>query len=88
MANRIGIRQLRDTLTTTIRRVRAGESFEITHDGQPVALLSPIQQSRLERLIASGQVTLPKRPLLPLPDPVPVTGPMTASEALAEDRGD
>jgi antitoxin (DNA-binding transcriptional repressor) of toxin-antitoxin stability system len=84
----MGIRELRDTLTSTIRRVRAGETIEITHDGIPVALLSPIQQSPLERLIASGQVTLPKRPLLPLPTPVRATGPITASEALKQLRGD
>ena len=81
----MGIRELRDTLTKTIREVRAGETIEITHDGEPVVLLSPVVKSRIEQLAAAGLVTLPKGPL-ELPPLHPVTGPMTASEALEEDR--
>jgi len=86
---RIGIRELRDTLTQTIRRVRNGESIEITHDGKPVALLSPHREDHLERLIAEGKVRPPLRPMTyPLPQPLQQTGPISASEALADDRGD
>ena len=86
---RIGIRELRDTLTQTIRRVRAGESIAVTHDGKPVALIVPYPEERITQLAAEGKVRLPLRPLtLPLPEPVPVTGPMTATEALEDDRGD
>jgi prevent-host-death family protein len=81
----MGIRELRDTLTKTIREVRAGESIEITHDGEPVALLSPVVKGRIEQLAAAGLVTLPKRALQFRPLH-PVTGPMTASEALEDDR--
>ena len=35
----MGIRELRDTLTQAIRRVRAGETIEVTHDGEPVAVI-------------------------------------------------
>jgi antitoxin (DNA-binding transcriptional repressor) of toxin-antitoxin stability system len=87
MSQRIGIRELRDSLTATIRRVRAGESFEVTHDGTPVALLTPLPSGRLARLLARGDVAPPR----PLDRPLrrfPVTGPQTASEALAEDRSD
>jgi prevent-host-death family protein len=86
MPTRMGIRQLRDTLTTTIRRVRAGETIEVTHDGEPVAVLAPYRRDRIDELVAAGRITLPTRPLYPLPEPLPVTGPMTASEALEEDR--
>ena len=86
---RIGIRELRDTLTQTIRRVRNGESIEITHDGEPVALLSPHRPGHLERLIAEGKVRPPLRPMTyPLPKPLKQSGPISASEALADDRGD
>ncbi|MBA3246304.1 MAG: type II toxin-antitoxin system prevent-host-death family antitoxin [Actinobacteria bacterium] len=85
---RIGIRELRDTLTQTIRRVRAGESVTVTHDGEPVAILSPYPEDRLAQLIAEGKVRPALKPLRPLPEPVQVTGPMTASEALEDDRGD
>jgi prevent-host-death family protein len=81
----MGIRELRDTLTKTIREVRAGESIEITHDGEPVALLSPVVSDRIDWLIAAGLATAPVRPL-ELREPLPVTGPITASEALEEDR--
>ena len=86
VTTRMGIRQLRDNLTATIRRVRAGETIEVTHDGEPVALLTPYPRSRIDELIASGRVRPAKRPLYPLPKRVPVTGPMTASEVLEEDR--
>ena len=84
---RMGIRELRDNLTKTIRRVRAGETIEITHDGDPVALLSPLRRNRLEQLIAAGEVT-PGKPLDSPLNPLPVTGKMTASEALERDRAE
>jgi prevent-host-death family protein len=85
VATRMGIRELRDTLTSTIRRVRAGETIEVTHDGEPVALVVPYPVNRLERLIASGEVRRGQpldRPIVPLPP----TGSMTASEAIEDDR--
>lgn len=85
---RIGIRELRDTLTQTLRRVRNGESIEVTHDGKPFATIVPHQEDRIAQLIAEGKVWPALKPLRPLPEPVPVTGPMTASEALEDDRGD
>lgn len=86
---RIGIRELRDTLTQTLRRVRNGESIEVTHDGEPVAVISPYRPSHIDRLIAEGKLHPPSRPrTYPIPPPVKQTGPMSASEALADDRGD
>jgi prevent-host-death family protein len=85
--NRIGIRKLRESLTATLRRVRAGESVEITHDGVPVAVLAPIPSGRIARLLAGGDVSRER----PLDRPLrrfPVTGPVTASEALEEDRAE
>lgn len=85
MTQRMGIRQLRDTLTTTMRRVRAGETIEITHDGEPVAILSPLPKGRIERLLARGGVARPE----PLTRPISrarVIGPVTASDALERDR--
>jgi prevent-host-death family protein len=85
VATRLGIRQFRDNLTATIRRVRRGETVEITHRGEPVALLAPIPADRVERLIASGEAAAGE----PLARPLrrfPVTGEATASEALEADR--
>ena len=87
MRARIGIRELRDTLTTTIRRVRNGETLEVTHDGVPVAVLAPLPSNRIEQLVAGGDVTAPT----PLSQPLrrfPVTGESTAGEAIEDDRAE
>jgi prevent-host-death family protein len=83
----MGIRELRDSLTATIRRVRAGETIEITHHRQPVAVLAPVRTDRIERLAAAGDVTPGKpfdRPLRRFA----LTGELTASEALEQDRAE
>lgn len=85
MATRMGIREFRDSLTSVIRRVRAGETIEITHHGEPVAVISPAPQDRLARLIASG-VIAPGEPRTEWPKPFPATTGRTASEILQEDR--
>jgi prevent-host-death family protein len=86
---RIGIRELRDNLTATIRRVRAGEAFEVTHDGEPVAVLSPVKRTRLEELIASGDITPAKRPLDLSRPRYPVQGGgLTSQQILDELRAD
>jgi prevent-host-death family protein len=85
---RIGIRELRDNLTSTIRRVRAGEAFEVTHDGEPVAILSPVKRSRLDELIAAGQVTPARRPLNFSRKRFPVVGGRTSQEILDDLRAE
>jgi prevent-host-death family protein len=83
----MGIRELRDTLTATIRRVQRGETIEVTHHGAPVAVLAPVPADRIARLLASGDVsagTAPGRPSRRYP----ATGKLSASEALAEDRAE
>jgi prevent-host-death family protein len=85
MATRMGIRELRDTLTQTIRRVRAGETIEVTNDGEPVAVISPYRRSKLAQLIADGKAT-PGRPFRPPQRLYEAKGPKTASQILEEDR--
>lgn len=87
MATRMGIRELRDSLTKTIRRVRAGEIIEITNDGEPVAVLAPYRRSPLDQLIAEGRAT-PGRPFKPPKRLVEAKGPISASEAILRDRAD
>ncbi len=87
MTARIGIRELRDTLTATIRRVRAGETFEVTHHGAPIAMLAPVPMDRIERVMAGGDVTAPK----PLTRPLrrfPLRGELSASQAIEDDRAE
>lgn len=87
MATRMGIRELRDTLTQTLRRVQGGETIEVTHHGAPVALLAPVPAGRIARLVAAGDVT-PGAPIDQLPRRLPVTGEQTASAALEDDRAE
>jgi prevent-host-death family protein len=87
MRERIGIRKLRENLTATLRRVRAGEAVEITHDGVPVAVLTPLPSSRIDRLLVGGDVTR-KRPIDRPLSRFPVTGPLSAGEAIEEDRAE
>lgn len=81
----MGIRQLRDTLTATLRRVQRGETIEVTHHGAPVAVLAPIPEDRIGRLVAAGDVT-PARPLANKISRHPASGAMTASDAIEDDR--
>lgn len=85
MTTQIGIRQLRDSLTATIRRVRMGETIEVTHHGAPVAVIAPIPAARIDRLVAAGDVT-PSQPLTRALRRFPVTGKLTASQAIEDDR--
>ena len=87
MPERMGIRELRDTLTATIRRVRAGTTIEITHHGRTVATLAPARSDRIEHLLEAGDITGGE----PLERPLrrfPVTTGVTASQALEEDRAE
>ena len=86
---RMDIRDLRDSLPAVIRRVRAGEGIEVTDHGHPVARLVPIHvRSQYDQLIAEGRIIPPEIDLLDV-KPVPVPpGTPTASEVLAEMRGD
>ena len=77
------MRELRQHASRWLARVAAGESFEITDRGRPVATLSPRRPSDWDRMVASGAV-IPASGELDDLDP-PITGaPMTA--LLLEDR--
>jgi prevent-host-death family protein len=87
MSAQIGIRELRENLTATIRRVRAGETIEITHHRERVAVLAPARADRIDRLHEASDIT----PGAPLDEPLrhyPVTGTITASDVLQEDRAE
>jgi prevent-host-death family protein len=43
MAEQIGIREFRDRATEIIRQVRAGREYVITVNGEPVAIVKPVE---------------------------------------------
>jgi prevent-host-death family protein len=53
---RVGVRELRQNLSVYLRRVRRGETLEVTERGAPVAVLQPIvdPDDRFARLEARG----------------------------------
>lgn len=85
---RIGIRELREALSQAIRRVRRGETLEVTDRGRPVARIVPIDPSGagLDHLVAQGKV-FPPRATTRLPDPLDGDLLMTSQEALDILRG-
>jgi antitoxin (DNA-binding transcriptional repressor) of toxin-antitoxin stability system len=90
--DQVGMRELRHRLRYYLGRVHAGERFEITLFGRPVAQLTPAnpQLSIMSRLIAEGRVSPPANPdTSTLPATRSVSSGITATEALlAERRGD
>src|SRR5215467_10998990 len=72
VVTRIGVRELRANLGSIVRRVRAGETVELTDHGHPVARLVPLHHpTRLQQLVAEGRVTLPEGSLADLLDREP-----------------
>lgn len=87
---KVGIRELRQNLSVHLRKVKAGESLEVTERGRPVALLTPLPErmSLRERLIAEGKMTPGKGNLADLDLPPKVDLEISLSEALQEQRQD
>ncbi|HEV3311892.1 MAG TPA: type II toxin-antitoxin system prevent-host-death family antitoxin [Chloroflexota bacterium] len=68
---RVGVRVLRQQASALLRRVEAGESFEVTDRGRPVAVLGPRPAvGVLERLRASGDLSTTTGELGDLPEPI------------------
>ncbi|HEX6513285.1 MAG TPA: type II toxin-antitoxin system prevent-host-death family antitoxin [Chloroflexota bacterium] len=91
--NKVGVRELRQNASALLRRVQAGEIFEVTDRGRPVARLVPFKPtSRIEQLIAEGRAIPAKGTLAEsfrkYPSVQLTPGSKTASEILAEMRED
>jgi prevent-host-death family protein len=86
----VGIRELRQRASEILRRVEAGETFEVTDRGRPVAILAPRRdQSPLESLRASGDLEPGRADLDDLPPPLKLPpGQETPSSVLARLRRD
>jgi prevent-host-death family protein len=88
MAERIGIRELRQGLSAALRRVRTGETLEVTDRGRPVARIVPARKdSPFEDLIEQGLVR-PRSRSGPFPAPLDVPTQMSSEEAMDILRGE
>ena len=65
----VGIRALKQNASAVVAGVVAGAMVAITDRGRPVALLTPMPASRLERLLVAGHARPPRRRLADLPAP-------------------
>lgn len=82
----VGIRELRDTLSRQLHRVREGHTVTVTDHGKPIARIVPIEgQSVFERLVAEGKITAAASATRHVPAPI-VTG-ATVSDLIPEQRG-
>ena len=61
---KISVRELRQNASEWLREVGRGESFEVTDRGRPVALLGPLPEDPIERMIAEGRIIPAKGDLL------------------------
>lgn len=87
---KVGVRELRQQASRLLRRVAAGESFEVTDRGRPVARLIPVAEERgLDALLATGRARLGERHLRELgpPRPLPAGAPRP-SQVLERLRAD
>ncbi|GEK79709.1 type II toxin-antitoxin system Phd/YefM family antitoxin [Agrococcus baldri] len=65
----IGIRALKQNASAVAAEAAAGESMLITDRGRPVAQITPIPESALERLRRQGRVRDARGSLEALPEP-------------------
>mgnify|MGYP005863565267 CR=1 FL=1 len=86
----VGVRELRQRASEVLRRVEAGETFEVTDRGRPIAILAPLpERGPLERLRASGELAPGRARSEDLPEPITLApGQETPSSVLARLRRD
>ena len=73
----VGIRALKQNASAVVAEAAAGETVTITDRGRPVAQLTPIATSPLERMLANGTARPARRDLASLP--APAAGPPLTS---------
>ena len=87
---KVGVRELRQNLSVYLRRVKAGESLDVTERGETVARLTPLPPktlSPLQQLIAEGRASPATRSFHDLPPPIRLPpGSPSASEILRQMR--
>ena len=86
---RIGIRELKSTLSECVREVRSGRTIVITDHGQPVARIIPETISvreRVEALRTAGAIAWSGRRLRPAKPAGKVRGDKTVADLVVENR--
>lgn len=77
----VGIRALKQNASAVVVAAAAGETVTITDRGRPVARMTSIPTSPLQRLLDSGRARAPGRDIRELP--APQRGPNLSGQLLA-----
>jgi len=88
---RVGVRELRQNLSVYLRRVKAGETLEVTERGTVVARLEPKPpdvMSPYERMKAEGRITIATVRWEDVPPPLPAGPGPTLTELLLQERAE
>jgi prevent-host-death family protein len=88
MSDPVGIRELKNSLSEVLRRVKRGEHVEIHDRGHPVAMIVPFEtdpRERMAHLAALGAITWNGKKPLGSADPPRITG-RSVADAVVEDR--
>jgi prevent-host-death family protein len=86
---RIGIRELKSTLSACVREVKSGRTLVVTEHGKPVARIIPEAISvreRVEALRRAGTIAWSGRGLRPAKPVGKVRGDRTVADLLVENR--
>jgi prevent-host-death family protein len=86
---RIGIRELKATLSKCVREVKSGRTIVVTEHGQPVARIIPEAVSpreRIEALKKAGTIAWSGRRLRPAKPAGKVRGNRTVADLIVENR--
>lgn len=88
--DRVGIRDLRQNLSVHLRRIKRGETLEVTEHGRPVAVLAPLPDasSTRQRLLADGRLQRATAELSELGAPHTSRPSGSASDALEDLRSE
>jgi prevent-host-death family protein len=85
----IGVRELKATLSQTLRAVARGQQVRVTLRGRPLADIvpagAPAKDDRLRRLMAQGRLVAPAR-ARPTQTPRPVKSDRSASGLVLAER--
>jgi prevent-host-death family protein len=85
----IGVRELKTTLSQTLRAVARGQQVRVTLRGRPLADIVPARAStsddHLRQLVAQGRLVTPARPR-PTTAPRPVKSNRSASGLVLAER--
>jgi len=88
---RMGVRELKDSLSRALRQVQQGETVEVTDHGRPIARIIKASPSHPRQVATEGRLIPPDEEgdLLDLWPPPPLeVGERLGSEILAELRAD